>query len=182
MDILLDINQPMAKKFNPTAILDGLSVEELIQLAVVIERTVKQFRHSIEPDQQYQSPAFTELTPFETNWSRTLADPFMKAMGKRHGHGCGFAPVQLKPNLRKAAVVVSELIATHCPKIKNAEKEFLLSLFADLLVNSMKRRGCFLSWKNLLSEAENLPAVIETEFPGYLQSGLLPMLYRKRKE
>ncbi len=62
------------------------------------------------------------------------------------------------------------------------EKNRLYLIFAEILSDSISKRGHTVSLKYLLWIYKDFPAILDVAFPGYVQSGLLKMLLTAERQ
>jgi len=80
---------------------------------------------------------------------------------------------------------VETFVASAFPGLKATEKMAGFRVLADLLVRHAdyvaKKSGAPLSAKLTFSCVQNLPGLVDNAFPGYIESGLLPMIIRNHQ-
>ena len=62
--------------------------------------------------------------------------------------------------------------------LKIVEWFALYNFFLNMVVNIMKDRGVILTPHSILSYAQYLPSLVETGFPGWIASGMFPLIIK----
>lgn len=89
----------------------------------------------------------------------------------------------LKKNHGDSFVAVEAFIKSAAPTLTVTEKTALYRVLAKLLVGHAdyvaKKSGAPLSAKLVFNCCQNLPGLVDSAFPGYIECGMLPLIIKK---
>lgn len=82
------------------------------------------------------------------------------------------------PTFLRGASVVSSFVAEHIEPTTKAHRILAYRRFMKMLARWMVTCGIPVTLKNVAQNLDKVPAIVQRQFPGYLESGLLPMVLR----
>ena len=88
-----------------------------------------------------------------------------------------------KPLFNNLYIEMKEFIEKHCKTIKRSQINGFMEKLIQLKFRAVQKKFLYidvpLNQKSFLKDTTSLEAVVENSFPGYLQSGLISILYPK---
>ena len=90
-----------------------------------------------------------------------------------------FARTNTFASFRRGVILFLEYIEQYCKPKKRLERMKIIHVFLRMLVRRLRRDGVPLSSKTMASALLRVENIVEDQFPGYRESGLLPILLKK---
>ena len=113
----------------------------------------------------------------------------LKILGQVCGHTIKWPqypeglPHTNKPLFNNLYIEIKEFIEKHCKTIKRSQITGFMEKLIQLKFKAVEKKYQYidvpLNQKSFLKDTTSLEAIVENSFPGYIQSGLISILYPK---
>ena len=90
-----------------------------------------------------------------------------------------FARTNAFSSFRGGVVCFLQYIGQHCAPKMRVERQKVIYVFVRMLARRLRRDGIPLSAKTMSSTLSRIENIVEDQFPGYRESGLLSVLLKK---
>jgi hypothetical protein len=126
----------------------------------------------------------TEVSRDQDMWAQAVYEALARAIG--HEGGAGQGPALIKRTLSVSSVwspIAKFLMASHLADLNVTERQSVLILIARLVTEHAqyvaRKSGAPLSAKLVGSCSAHVASIFDNAFPGYLASGLAPIVARQ---